>query len=67
MKKPSVKTVIPAILLVVIAIALTITVVYALSLESRVDGQYTEIARSSQADGRSLNTLPRVYDRAYPR
>ena len=48
MKKPSVKTLIPAISLIVIVIALAIVTVCALSQKSRVDGQYTELALASQ-------------------
>lgn len=49
MKKSSVKTIIPAILLILIVIALAIVTGYALSLESRVDGQYTDIQTVSQS------------------
>ena len=48
MKKKSLKNVIPMIALIAVVIALAVVTGYALSLNSRVDGQYTEIVHPSQ-------------------
>lgn len=45
--KISYKTFIPAVLLILVIVALAIVAVYAFTLKSRVDGQYTEIQTAS--------------------
>ena len=48
MKKNSSKNLIPMIALITVVIALAVVTGYALSLKSRVDGQYTAIAAATQ-------------------
>lgn len=48
MKKLSLKTAIPVTILIMVVIALVTVTVYALSLKSRVDGQYSEIIVAAQ-------------------